>query len=177
MISASGITLCIYNMVLVHIIKRVKSIAYESETHTTLWSYIPIWGDYWSIKKLKITENSLEVPDSLIITNVLLNLAVLLPSFSQRPRYSLLLGIILMWNFFILQRMLAFLLSILCFLWLTDINNTDYIMVGLSVLIFNIFHIMLIIDTMKLQRYCLEATEVANLAQIETIGDGIWNDY
>lgn len=68
----------------------------------------------------------------------------------QRRRLGFLVVVVIMWNIFVLERILAFELTLIWSLWSNDISSLTYAIVISSITLTNIIHSMLIYESIKM---------------------------
>lgn len=77
----------------------------------------------------------------------------------QRGRLGFLVVLVIMWNIFVLERLLAFELTLIWSLWSSNISSLTYAIVISGITFTNIIHTMLIYESIKMHHGRLRVTK------------------
>ncbi|KAM8707934.1 hypothetical protein ACLKA7_014976 [Drosophila subpalustris] len=159
-----ALSLFLYNLLLVYFVRRVKRISHDSLQVTndsgSLWDYVPIVGEYITGKDLPVdqTGEHNEFSKILLTLNIMINTLILMPFFIKNIRLTFLLGVVITWNVFILQRVFAFQIMLVWSLWFSRISRLYYATIIGVLVTTDLVHLKLILRAIKLQRSCLQFT-------------------
>ncbi|KRF84815.1 uncharacterized protein [Drosophila virilis] len=125
MLYPPAFNLFLYNALLCHMIKYVDRCIDGRKGQASLWHYVPIIGDYLVPKEtnLDLSMEYNEFPKALLNLNYLINALALLPGLVQHRWLAFLVALIVIWNLFVFERVLAFQLTLMWSLWLKDISS------------------------------------------------------
>ncbi|KAH8364383.1 hypothetical protein KR084_006491, partial [Drosophila pseudotakahashii] len=172
MICIPALNLFFYNCIVVYIAREViriikgkieminifvalKTFLLAPLTNARGWSRIPLIGRIFGSQQLDTFDDELEFPefeDVMWNMNLRVNFLLLVPALFKIHHFSLLMALILMWNFYVFQRLFAFYLKLVWHLWWSDLSWAYYAPLFVFGLVMNALHLSLIIGTMKLQR-------------------------
>ncbi|XP_030385965.1 uncharacterized protein LOC115632847 [Scaptodrosophila lebanonensis] len=179
MLFMPAINLFLYNAFLVYLTKDIKRIIEVPTEFVSLWHQIPFIGRFVAPKQPKIEPpheyNEFTTP--ILCLNVVINTSLLLPAFVQHRHFSILVAIVLLWNFFIFERMFTFMITLMWSLWWSNITGFYYLIITFCGFLMNSMHFLLILDVMKLQSGCIcketrNEVEVADENVDDIGGDG-----
>ncbi|XP_017004241.2 uncharacterized protein [Drosophila takahashii] len=154
MICIPALNLFFYNCLVVYIARKVIRIIKAPLTNANGWCRIPLIGRIFGSQQPDTLDDGLEFPEfdvALWNVNLHVNFLLLLPALFQIHHFTLLVALILMWNFYVYQRLFAFYLKLVWHLWWSDLGWVYYAPLVIFGLVMNTLHLSLIIGTMKLQ--------------------------
>ncbi|KAH8270216.1 hypothetical protein KR018_005979 [Drosophila ironensis] len=158
MFSLSALNLFFFNSLIFYLARKIERIIKAPTSPVIAWHSIPIFGKLMA-PQVRLNQQAVESPmefnDVLWIVNFYLNLLMLLPAVCQRRYVSLLLGAILMWNFYVFERLLMYLVSFVWSLWWSDLSLAHYSTIIICGLLMNSLHLLMIFNALKLQSNCL----------------------
>ncbi|XP_064544933.1 uncharacterized protein LOC135432961 [Drosophila montana] len=169
MLYPPAFNLFLYNALLCHMIKYVDRCIDGHKGQASLWHYVPIIGDYLVPKETNFDPSMEynEFPKALLNLNYLINALALLPGLVQHRWLAFLVALIVIWNLFVFERVLAFQLTLMWSLWLKDISSLTYAVIISFIAFMNTFHLILIVDSIKMQHGCLRTTvPIANEEEV-----------
>ncbi|XP_017864312.1 PREDICTED: uncharacterized protein LOC108614620 [Drosophila arizonae] len=148
MIRMPAFNLFLYNILLSQAMQRVVRIKDGPSDQSSSWDQLALIGGLRTSRELPTEHN--EFPDSMVYLNYLINASALLADVMQRRRLGFLVVVVIMWNIFVLERILAFELTLIWSLWSNDISSLTYAIVISSITLTNIIHSMLIYESIKM---------------------------
>ncbi|KAI8037903.1 hypothetical protein M5D96_009404 [Drosophila gunungcola] len=113
-----------------------------------------------------------EFSDFLWNMNLYVNCLLLLPALCQLHHFRPLVASVLVWNFYVYQRLFGFLLRLTWYLWWSDLCWAYYGPLVVLGLLLSTLHLALIVATTKLQTEGLEERPPSRQRPHPTIGDG-----
>ncbi|XP_016992056.1 uncharacterized protein LOC108053846 [Drosophila rhopaloa] len=159
MICMPALNLFFYNGLMVYIAREIIRIIKVPTTNVSGWHQIPIIGWFFSPHPPDKDNEFLdyqEFDDVLWNLNLYVNGLLLLPALCQIHHFSVLVAGILMWNFYVYQRLFAFFLRLAWYLSYSDLCWAYYGPLVMLGLLLNTLHLGLIVGTMKWQAEYLE---------------------
>ncbi|XP_017084256.1 uncharacterized protein LOC108116748 [Drosophila eugracilis] len=190
MICMPALNLFLYNGLLVYIAREVKRVVSAPSSNISGWRRIPIIGRVFAPQQANPAEDVTDSPefsDFLWCVNLYVNFLLLLPVFLKVHNFSLLVAMVLMWNFYVYQRLFAFYLRLVWHLWWSDLCWAYYAPLAILGFLMSSMHLGLIVGTMNLQtkrpevslRQSLPLSEYPSpelplhrAESVESIGDG-----
>ncbi|XP_017042194.1 uncharacterized protein LOC108088757 [Drosophila ficusphila] len=154
MICMPALNLFFYNCLLAYIAREVQRIIIVPATSVSRWNWLPIVGRFIAPQQAKNQIEGFplqELGDILWNVNLYVNCLLLLPALFQLHHFSLLVALILMWNFYVFQRLFVFFLRLVANLWGSDLRWSYYGPLVVFGALMSTLHLGLIIGTMKLQ--------------------------
>ncbi|KAH8380594.1 hypothetical protein KR009_011608, partial [Drosophila setifemur] len=154
-----ALNLFFYNSLLVYIARQIKRIIKAPSTNVSVWQLIPIFGKFLSPQPIGGQQGLSDIHEFNEIlwnVNIYLNLLLLFPAICQHRHLSLLVAVIIMWNFYVFERVVAF---FACLVWSVLWSDLSWIYFGflvLSGILMNAMHLVLIVGTLKLQTCILD---------------------
>ncbi|TDG42553.1 hypothetical protein AWZ03_011023 [Drosophila navojoa] len=143
-----ALNLFFYNTLLSQAMQRVVCIKDGRSDQASSWDQLALIGGLRTSRELPTEHN--EFPDCMVYLNYLINALTLLPDAMQRGRLGFLVVLVIMWNIFVLERLLAFELTLIWSLWSNDISSLTYAIVISSITFTNLIHSMLIYESIKM---------------------------
>ncbi|XP_034477833.1 uncharacterized protein LOC117784253 [Drosophila innubila] len=155
-----ALNLFLFNIILVNLIKGVKRIANDNNESGSIWDYVPLVGELMTGKDLPGEQSGMhsEFSKNLLNWNVMINAILLSSFFVKSRRMILVLGLVITWNIFIFERILAFQLMLIWSLWFTGMTWSYYAIILGVLMTMNFIYLKLISQTIKLQRRCFHVT-------------------
>ncbi|EDW19683.1 uncharacterized protein LOC6583541 [Drosophila mojavensis] len=148
MIRMPAFNLFLYNILLSQAMQRVVRIKDGPSDQSSSWDQLALIGGLRTSRELPTEHN--EFPDFMVYLNYLINALALMADVLQRRRLGFLVVVVIMWNIFVLERILAFELTLIWSLWSNDISSLTYAIVISSITLTNIIHSMLIYESIKM---------------------------
>ncbi|KAH8335091.1 hypothetical protein KR074_006358 [Drosophila pseudoananassae] len=144
----ASINLILYNGLVYYLATHIKRDIGAPNNEFSLWFLIPIAGRIVSSPQA-VNENR-KVSDVLWKINFYLNLFLLLPGMFRRRHINLILGVILICNIFVFERLVLFFGYFLWVLWGSDMKLVHYVTLAFFGVFINAVHLAAIGTTLKL---------------------------
>ncbi|XP_016959320.1 uncharacterized protein LOC108030779 isoform X1 [Drosophila biarmipes] len=168
MVCVPALNLFLYNCLVVYIARKVQRIINVPSTNAS-WPRIPLIGRVFGLQPGDPPSDGVEFHDVLWNVNLHVNFLLLLPALFQIRNFGMLVALILMWNFYVYQRLLDFYLKLVCHLWWSDLGWAYYVPLVFFGLVMNTLHLTLIVGTMKLQTKGPEDPHAHSESEIQSL--------